>query len=465
MGFLNDYFGNGRNYLNLAEKKKEKKAKRPSTADATSTSKKSTKETIKELLDNDWFTFATVNIVAAQFSRPPIKIVSDDKEQWENFFENMRLYGNSSSIRRLRHELKRDAVAFGAGYLEFIPSEDGEEMVDLKRIDAGKIHPAKDKENRLVLDEQGKSIGYIVDLGPNADTKGKGDTLPPMYEGMIHRRQSEIFLLPSRVAELPIYTKGNGIEPIGLVEPCIKQTQRRQKLEDAQVNAIWIRGTAPLFSLVGDKEHEPTAQMIDDALDSLEEMKHSSVSAFPFYAEPKTIDANVDDMSTKIMENLMYASAGSASTPLPFITGAGEATNRSTLKTQREMFESNIQIFIDNFDEDFNLKVMAKIAAVNGYKEGKIESGSVRLEAKDEFAKRLKIFADLGAISPKEIRETLKDFEDIKFDDEEFEKYNNDKKKAIQDKEEKMNSEETEEKEEEEDKEDKKKDNKNTTKE
>ncbi len=438
MGMFAEYFGE-KQYLTLTDSSTRKPV-RPKSVDNTSTSRKNIKATIEELYQSDWFTFASVNVVSNLYAKPKFNIVSETEqgvELWEKFFLGMRQYGNNTSLKRLRADIKKDSVRYGAGYLEFIPSEEGDEILDLKRVDAAKLNKAKTASGKLILDTLGNSIGYVMSLGANADLRSKGDIIPSPYLDKITLNAGDIFILPSRIVEFPLYKTGNGIESIGMVEPSIQQAHRRKNIEEAQVNAIWIRGTAPLFALVGDNTHEPNPQMLSDAADSLEEMKYSSVAAFPYYQEPKTLDAKVDDISTKIMDYLMAAEAGAANVPVPFVTGAGEATNRSTLKSQREMLEVNIQEKIDNFDEDWNLLVMDRIAEFNGFPQAKIVSEELRLESKDETAKRLKVYADIGSsigtpvMSPTEFRKAIKMNESIEMDDKEYEKYVKERKKEV----------------------------------
>jgi len=430
MGLLSEYFGEPQ-YLTLAEQRL-RTATRPKTVSSTSQTRSVDKITIRNLCESDWFTFSTVNVVSNLFSKPKFDIVAetdDDKKVWENFFAQMRNYGNNTSLKRLRAEVKKDAVSYGAGYVEFVPSEDGDEILDLKRVDSSRMNKAKDNKGNIILDAKGNSIGYVLTLGSNADLRSKGDPIPTTYRNLVKMTTGDIFILPVRIAEFPLYRLGNGVDSIGMVEPAIQQAHRRQKIEDAQVNAIWIKGTAPLFATVGDATHEPNPQMLSDALDSLEEMKHSSVAAFPYFQEPKTLDAKVDDISTKIMDYLMAAEAGAANVPVPFVTGAGEATNRSTLKSQREMLEVNIQEKIDNFDEDWNLLVMERVGDFNKFPEAKIVSEELRLESKDETAKRLKVYADIGntlgtpVMTPIEFRKAIKSNETIEMDDKEYEKF------------------------------------------
>ena len=156
MGFFGEYFGN--RYLNLADTQEIKQISRPLSVDNTSQLKRATKETIRELYHSDWFTFSQVNIVTSLFSRPRIDIISEDKDGWENFFNNMRNYGSNTSLKRLRSEIKRDSVTYGTGYIEYIYDVEGEEILDLKKVDASKIAKAKIKgKDNLILD----SIVYL----------------------------------------------------------------------------------------------------------------------------------------------------------------------------------------------------------------------------------------------------------------------------------------------------------------
>jgi hypothetical protein len=326
MNFLAEYFNDGR-YLNLAEEKKQRG--KSVIYDNNSSTNKNKKETIKELIESDWFTFSTKNICATMFSKCKLEIISDDVPTWETFFNNMRLYGENTSLRRLQDNLKGDMISYGSGYLEFVFDETTPTVLDLKRIDASRINNAKDRQGNLILDENGKSIGYVLSLGVNADTRNIGDQPPEIYRDIINLQKGDIFLNPIRIAEFKLYNRPNGIESIGLIEPSIQQTQRRMNLETAQVNAIWIRGTAPLFALVGDETHEPNQGMIQEAVDSLMDMKHSNATAFPYYMKPDSLSVKIDDLAGDIYNNLLSASASSAGIPLPFVTGQGEATNRA----------------------------------------------------------------------------------------------------------------------------------------
>lgn len=425
MGFLAGYFGNSR-YLNLAEEREPTKlmASRPMSVDNKSQLKRVTKDVIRELYHNDWFTFSQVNVVTSLFSRPKIDIISEDKEIWTKFFDNMRNFGTNTSLKRLRAEVKRDAVGYGAGYIEYIWDVTGSEIVDLKRVDASQLEHAKDnRKDYLILDEMGLSIGYVLHLGPNADLRSKGDPVPKAYAGIIDMQNGDIFISPERIAEFPLYKLGNDTEAIGIVEPAVQQSQRRRSLETSQVNALWTNGSGLPYLKVGSETHEPNPQMMDDALEMAANIRTSQAIAIPYYNEFGKIDATLDASSKDIMNNLLAASAGAGNVPLPFITGAGEATNRSTLKTQREIFELSVQEHIDTFDQDWNNQIMIKVGSVNKYPDGEIFSEEIRLESKDETVKRIKTYFDMNAFSPDEIREYGLATETIQRDDASYSKY------------------------------------------
>lgn len=423
MGFLGAYFGN--RYLNLADTEETRlRVSRPMSVDNKSQLHRATKDVMRNLYHTDWFTFSQVNVTTSLLSRPKIDIISENKESWVKFFDNMRLYGSNTSLKRLREEVKRDSVSYGAGYIEYVWDVEGKEILDLKRVDASKIEHAKDnRKNFLILDEKGDSIGYVLHLGPNADLRSKGDPVPAKYDGIIDMQIGDIFIKPERIAEFPLYKLGNDTESLGIIEPAILQTERRKNLETSQVNSLWTNGSGIPYIKVGNDTHEPNPQMMEDALDMAANIRTSEAVAIPHYNEFGTIDAKLDSLSVEIMNGLLAASAGAGNIPLPFITGSGDATNRATLKTQREMFELKIQEKIDSFDEDWNNQVMRKLEKVNKYSKGVIASEEIRLESKDETAKRFKTYYDMRALAPEEVREYVLATETIQRDDAAYKKF------------------------------------------
>jgi len=441
MGLFSNYLDKSQ-FLNLAtsieeEMNKKKDYNRPKTVDTRSYSNRFSKDTIKELSQNDWFTFATINTCSNTFARPKFKIIAGAQKtinEWDTFFNNMTMYGTNTSVRRLRAEIKRDAVTYGTGYLEYVWDTTGRIILDLKRVDSSIFEHAKDRKGKLILNSLGLSIGYVLHLGSDKDPQSKGDVIPFEYQDRVHMNNGDIFINPERIAEFPLIKQGNDTEAIGLIEPAILQAQRRMKLETAQVNALWIRGTAPIFTYVGDPTHEPTPQMMEDAVDAITELKTSQAMAFPYYNKVDSVKIEMDSSMKDVMNSLMFGQAGASSAPLPFVTSQGEATNRSTLATQKEMFEANIQSFIDNFDEDWNNQVMKKVSLVNGLKEAKMISERLGLGDKLEFSQRIMSYIDRGLLSVKEAREALFRHEDIERDDVSFEK----EKKEKEEKEEKI---------------------------
>lgn len=427
MGIFDDYLERSK-YLNLATANEQKILNkrgysRPKSVDNQSYLDRYSKEVIRDLFLHDWFTFSTVNITASTFSRPKFRIISKNAKavkEWTTFFENMSHYGTNTSLKRLREEIKRDAISYGCGFIEYVYDMTGEYILDLKRVDASILEHAKDRKGRLILDQFGMSIGYVLHLGVDKDPMSKGDEVPVAYASKVNMKNSDIFLNPERIAEFPLIKLGNDTEAIGLVEPAIVQAQRRMKLETAEVNALWIRGTAPIFTYVGDPTHEPTPQMMEDAVDAITELRHSQAMAFPFYNKVDSIKVEMDSSMKDVMNSLMFGQAGAAGAPMPFVTSQGEATNRSTLATQKENFELNIQSYIDNFDEDWNNQIMNKVADINGFEPAQIVSERISLGDKLEFSQRISTYLLNGLMSKKEARESLFRHEDFQRDDESY---------------------------------------------
>ena len=121
--------------------------------------------------------------------------------------------------------------------------------------------------------------------------------------------------------------------------------------------------------------------------------------AFPFYNKVESIKVEMDSSMKDVMNSLMFGQAGAVGAPMPFVTSQGEATNRSTLATQKENFELNIQSYIDNFDEDWNNQIMNKVADINGFEPAQIVSERISLGDKLEFSQRISTYLLNGLMS------------------------------------------------------------------
>lgn len=424
MGFWSSY--TGREVLNLESVKRENIAATQLTQDKKETAtERVDKSKILEFFIEDALTFNTINLCTSITMAPGYTIMGDTSNEYETFFESMRLYGDNTSLRRLITALVSDRLAYGAGFLEYIYSSDGSKILDLRRVNPVKIDYARNNKRELIIDDSGRPIGYVMAFGYGYDTSNKGDMVPrSALEQGIKIPSGSIFINRERIAIFPLYKLPNDYDYIGIIEPAFKSIEWRRKIQKAQVNAINVKATSPYVMTVGSPTHEPNKQMMDNANNILAHIDESKALALPYTMVLGTVESKSLDIIEQTVNALMFDQAAASGTPLPLITGAGESTNRSTLKTQRELYESGLQARILDFVEDINHQIMVKLKEVNGYKaNAQIVWGDVRLESREEKHGRLMTAIDRKVFSPQEVRNYLHEREQITLDEKAYKKF------------------------------------------
>jgi len=120
-----------------------------------------------------------------------------------------------------------------------------------------------------------------------------------------------------------------------------------------------------------------------------------------------------------LLEYLRVNQAAAAGMPMAFATGAGEATNRATLNNQQQILELSLEQIIKKTVSSFQKYILRRIGLVNFNSVKyvpKLIWGDIRAEEKNEKAKRLIDYVNVGALAPDEIREYAATSEDLEVD-------------------------------------------------
>lgn len=368
------------------------------------------KSKIREVCISDAISFNMLNIYTNLIMKPGYKFLGDCKE-YDQFFDNMRNYGDPSSLRRLYKELHRDRAEYGAAFLEFIPFSDGYGIADLRRINASRIDYVRDTKRNIILDRNSKPYGFVMDFGASAKLNSRGDPVPKRLSELGFRlKTGQIYLKPERIAVFPLYRLENNYDYLGLIEPAYQDIIDRLEASQIQVNALKVKATSKPIITVGDATHEPTPQMMNDANFLLSNMTEADGIAIPKFMEISTLDYKSLDIIEKTIKMLLSSSAAASGTPLPIITGSGEETNRSTLASQLQMTISMLQSQVDDFVEDWNMLVMGRLKEENNFKgDCALVWEGIRYEDRiEELKSALEAFKS-GAISSTEYRVILED--------------------------------------------------------
>ena len=369
---------------------------------------------------------------------------------YDNFFDNIGDIGEEITKEELVEYILQDMLMYGNSYVELI-YEYGNikgKIVDLKMIPEKRMDYIKKSDGSIVVDIYGKPLGYLMKFSNLYNMDALGDKVPKQYEGIAIKNSNEIFFLRDRIAHFKLHTYGERNYGIGLIEPAHTSTYRKLLIEDARTNEIYTRGANTIVASVGDIDHEPTKENLDDVLGNISNWKHDRYFAFPYWVKLDNQAIEQNDAVDKTLEYLRINQAASAGMPMAFATGAGEATNRATLNNQQDILELSLEHVVNKFCASFNKYILKRIAESNKISDvAEIKFGEIITEEKNNKSKRLVEAIQNKIISPEEARDYFLKAEDLTKNDASYKKFISEQKKddikksSLKDKKEDVNEE------------------------
>ena len=223
---------------------------------------------------NDPINFSAVNISKRLIMAAGLRAIEhssqDVVKKYTEFFDSIGDVGCDLTFEELMERIFKDQMVCGNAFIENVFDEKDEKIVDLAPIDPKRIDYAKTNDGKVLLDYNGKPIGYTVKLAYG--TYGEGDEIPLLYEKNIRINSQEIFLLARRVAHFKLETIGDGLYGIGFLEPGYISAIYKRNIEKGQANSIYQRGFSPLVAYVGSERRIATPKDIDAVLDKLKKL-------------------------------------------------------------------------------------------------------------------------------------------------------------------------------------------------
>jgi len=333
-------------------------------------------------------------------------------EYFNAFIENLGNSGSEISWEEMLTQIYKFQCIYGKAFIENIWNKKGNRIVDWDIIDPKKMDYVKDSQQRIALDKFGRPLGYVEILpwGYNAPEQ----IIPPEIAQLITLPPNSIFLYPKKVAQVKLFTVGDGFYPIGLIEPIYRTSLRKMNIEEALANAIWRHGFPIIAAAVGDANHEPTPAQVHSILEKLRDVSYKQEISYPYYYDLKFLESK---KAEKLKEHLDYfreQEIAGLGIPKPFATGGGEATNRATLGNQSGMFQLTLRDLIERTAESIRKYMFKPICELEGFKAiPKLTWDVVGTDELDKKAKRLVAYMKAGVITPEEVRAFVKSIEKL----------------------------------------------------
>ena len=353
----------------------------------------------------DPFVFNSINRQAQAIMAAGLNISSPTKKVrnfYIEFLAKVDDVDDSGTFDDMLFSTYLNLMKYGKNFWEIVFNKKMTKVVDLRSLNPQRVDYARDTRKNMVLDDKGKPVGYIYSLEQGTNTEGLGDKVPEK----VSKSSNQIFLIPARIVHFKLFKFGDGFESVGYIEPGYKSIIRKHKIQEAQADSIYARGTAPIIDKVGSSDHYPTNDMIKQATKNLSQMKHNKYFAVPYWHEIKALEIKTPDMidtTSKELKEEILASLGGM--PLALATGAGEATNRSTLSTQQKFLEYSLRDMVRRVSTTIRKQLFVKISKLEDFNEvPKIVWGDIDVEGKDQKASRLVEYSKSEILTPEEIR-------------------------------------------------------------
>lgn len=277
----------------------------------------------------------------------------------ENIISFYNEWLKRNEMENLMPEILTHLLVYGNCYLELLPPKGGpaKRIVAVKILDPKTIEYQKDLgSDVIIVDEYGYPVGYIQKLiVPTTKDTGTGNTM-------------EIKIPAEKILHFKLFVIGNGYTGIGLLEPILTASIRRMNIEEGLAESTFRTGFPIKMTYVGNEQHEPTTQEIDDIVKKLQTSDYNSVFGLPYYNKVEILEPKKLEKIKDVLDHFINIEVSGMGIPKPYVTGAGEETNRSTLASQTELFQKTVEMIQDRLSYYFN-KLFDMIAAGEGFKE------------------------------------------------------------------------------------------------
>jgi len=317
----------------------------------------------------------------------------------ETFFRNIGDYGGEIDDEILLADTFKHQFIIGGCWHENIYNKAGTKLVDLDLINPTTIDYVRDASGKALLDNYGNPLGYVQYLGleNNIDQK---------YENEIPKEadvSQKLFLPPWKVTHFKLYTIGDNLDGLGVVEPIHNAGNRKMNIEQGYANAARRLGYPIITAEIGDSLHEPTPQQKIDTLNEISNVDYKSSFAFPYYVKLGLLESKKPEKLSEHLDYFQNSQITGLGLPQAFASGSGEATNRSTLARQEYIMKLSLKDVIKRTVRTIYKKQLTVLAKQNNWDDvPRMVWGEVSLEELDSRAERIVSYAKAGLIKPTE---------------------------------------------------------------
>jgi len=323
--------------------------------------------------------YNSINKIVQIIMSGDYKITAKDKKvqrYFNEFVSRLGVTGTGLSWEDLLNLIYKNALMYGASFVENIFNKKANRVVEWDIIDSKKIDYAKDLNNNIVIDANNNAVGYFQLLN-YASTSATGTikvqknskfVLPPTVQRPDNYPDS-IYLPKEKVSQIKFSVVGDGFYPIGLIEPIYKTTIRKMNIEQSYTSSVFRYANPILQAKLGDLNHQPTPAQINSILEKLKNLNSKNEIAVPYYYELSYLQP---DAMEKVQENLNYfisQQVAGLGVTRSIATGGSENANAASLGNQSTIFSLTLKQIIKSICSSIEKEMFATVCKYEGFKE------------------------------------------------------------------------------------------------
>ncbi len=267
----------------------------------------------------------------------------------------VEVFLDSIDFPQLRRDIARDAFVYGDAWCELVYKNN--ELIGVVGLNPRTIDYQKTNMGAIKLDRYGNPVGYLQAV--NAEQ---------IMDSQIQRRLvtvggvTGIPLRNDQVARFYFDKIGDGWYGLGLIEPIYSVTLGKNEAEMGLSHVIHKVGFPIIIMSVGDEEHEPSPDMINNGLNLIKDLNYKTELSIPYYMKVDTLKVTRIEKLKEFLDYFIEQQITGMGLPGAIATGRGEDVNRSTLVSQIKIFMKINDARRNLFAYQFNTQVLARLA-------------------------------------------------------------------------------------------------------
>lgn len=351
-----------------------------------------------------------INRLVEYFLSAEPKIVCTDKED-QLAMDKWAIKTNFRELLKLHFQHK---YVYGNAIWRWSESENGKkdkiDFIDPKYFDA-----LRDNQGKVQLDDKGLPIAYVQYIKFGQQVNVSEDRKITQQAPFEYQSGQGIKFTPDEVIHFRLNRLGDSWWGIGQIEPTYGFALNKKNADLGYAESLQRVGYPRIVSAVGDENHPPTLQQIDDVWRELSGIHEKNQLVVPYYVKFYMLESK----KSNLKENLGYFNDGIVAGlggPKPLITGLGEDTNRATLNDQKMWLERSLKMEQKDTGDDITRRVLMPVAEALGLKSiPRLVWQEVSMESHESKVSRIVDLVKAGVLvanDPK-LRAYIADLEDI----------------------------------------------------